>query len=36
MCPTGTSMPQRLSYAQAANRLLDQLPGDTLLMTATV
>lgn len=36
MCPTDTSMPQRLRYAQAANRLLDQLPGDTLLMSATI
>ena len=36
MCPTDTSMPQRLRYAQAANRLLDRLPGDTLLMSATI
>jgi hypothetical protein len=36
MCPTDTSMPQRLRYARAANRLLDQLPGDTLMMSATI
>jgi hypothetical protein len=36
ICAQDTSMPQRLRYAQAANRLLDQLPGDTLLMSATI
>jgi hypothetical protein len=36
LCPRDTSMQECLRYAREANQLLDELPGDTLLIAATI